>query len=83
VDSAKPKYVLLFQAVGMFTFSIVAVSLMWFSVPCSTPGFTFGVLAGLTAFAGYLTFLIALERGKADIIVPIAAVGPETLRSRP
>jgi len=76
VDSAKPKFVLLFQAVGMFAFSIVAVSLMRFSVPWSTRGFTFGVLAGLTAFAGYFTFFMALERGKASVIVPLAAMGP-------
>lgn len=76
VDSAKPRFVLLFQAVGIFAFSVVAVSLMRFSVPWSTRGFTYGVLAGLTAFAGYYTFFLALERGKASVIVPLAAMGP-------
>jgi bacterial/archaeal transporter family protein len=76
VDAAKPRYVLLFQAVGMFVFSLVALSLMKFSVPWSPRGFTYGVLAGLTAFAGYFTFFMALERGKASVIVPLAAMGP-------
>ncbi|MGH9684392.1 MAG: EamA family transporter [Candidatus Acidiferrales bacterium] len=76
VDEAEARFVLLFQAVGMFVFSIVAVSIMRFSVPWSSRGFTYGVLAGLTAFAGYFTFFLALERGKASVIVPLAAMGP-------
>jgi bacterial/archaeal transporter family protein len=76
VDSAKPRYVLLFQAVGMVAFSIVALFLMRFSVSWSIRGFTYAFLAGLTAFAGYFTFFLALERGKASVIVPLAALGP-------
>jgi bacterial/archaeal transporter family protein len=76
VDAAKPKFVLLFQSAGIFLFSIAAISMMKFSIPWSPRGFTYGVLAGLAAFAGYFTFFSALERGKASVIVPLAAMGP-------
>jgi bacterial/archaeal transporter family protein len=76
VDNAKPRFVLLFQALGIFIFSIVAISMMKFSVPWSPRGLTYGVLAGLAAFAGYFTFFTALERGKASVVVPLAAMGP-------
>lgn len=76
VDAAAPRFVLLFQAVGILIFSLFAVSMLKFSVPWSPRGFTFGVLAGLAAFAGYFTFFMALERGKASVIVPLSAMGP-------
>jgi transporter family protein len=76
VDAAAPRFVLLFQAVGILIFSVFAISMLKFSVPWSPRGFTFGVLAGLAAFAGYFTFFMALERGKASVIVPLSAMGP-------
>jgi len=76
VDNAKPRFVLLFQAAGIFLFSIFALAVMKFSVPWSPRALLYGVLAGLTAFAGYFTFFMALESGKASVIVPLSAMGP-------
>jgi bacterial/archaeal transporter family protein len=76
VGSAQPRHVLIFQAVGMLAFAIVALCVMGFSIPWSGRAFTFSFLAGITAFAGYFTFFMALERGKAVVVVPLSTLGP-------
>lgn len=76
VASSKPRHMLLFQAVGILVFALVVLFLLRFSVEWSPRGFFFSFLAGLAAFIGFLTFFLALERGKASTVVTLSALYP-------
>ena len=76
VASSKPRYMLLFQAVGILIFALLMLLLVRFSIEWSTRGFVFSVLAGLAAFIGFLTFFLALERGNASTVVTLSALYP-------
>ena len=76
VGSSKPRYMLLFQAVGILMFAFLMLFLVRFSVEWSTRGFVFSFLAGLAAFVGFLTFFLALESGTASTVVTLSALSP-------
>lgn len=76
VASSKPRYMLLFQAVGILVFALLVLFLVRFSVEWSARGFVFSFLAGLAAFIGFLTFFVALETGTASTVVTLSALYP-------
>lgn len=76
VASSRPRYMLLFQAVGILAFALLVLFLVRFRVEWSASGFVFSFLAGLVAFVGFLTFFLALEHGSVSTVVTLSALYP-------
>lgn len=73
---ARPRQMLLFQAVGVFAFALITLALEKFKVEPTWPGFSWSFAAGFFTFIGFLTFFAALEQGKASTVVTLSALYP-------
>ena len=72
----KPRYMLLFQCVGMLAFALLVLGLLRFKVEWSGPGFGWAFAGGFAAFVGFLTFFAGLEKGSASTVVTLSALYP-------
>jgi bacterial/archaeal transporter family protein len=73
---ARPRQMLLFQAVGVFAFALITLALEKFRIEPTVPGFGWSFAAGFFTFIGFLTFFAALEQGKASTVVTLSALYP-------
>lgn len=73
---ARPRQMLLFQAVGVFAFALVTFAIEKFKFEPTLPGFSWSFAAGFFTFVGFLTFFAALEQGKASTVVTLSALYP-------
>ncbi len=74
--SLPPKAVFVFQAIGnLIVIAAVLVSAN-FRLEVNSKGVLFAVLAGLAVALGTFFFLVALDRGKASVVVPMTALYP-------
>jgi transporter family protein len=71
-----PKNILVFQAVGTVVVSLVALHLLYYRPQLHVQGVVYGILGGVCAFAGTLTFAAALARGNAAVIFAVTALYP-------
>jgi transporter family protein len=75
-NAVPPRMALLFQCVGVLVFSFVVLTMERFRVTWSRPGFGWAFLAGFFAFAGFLTYFSALQKGPTSVVVVVSALYP-------
>ena len=75
-NAVPPKTALLFQCVGVLAFSMVILVIERFHVTWSKPGFGWAFLAGFFAFAGFLTYFAALQKGPVSVVVVVTSLYP-------
>ncbi len=73
---SKPRQALLFQTAGILAFAVIVLIMEKFHFEWSLPGFSWAALGGFFAFVGFLTFLAALDEGKASTVVTLSALYP-------
>jgi len=71
-----PKSVLFYQILGMIIIGIIVLFLLGFKPATDKAGISLSILRGLLLAGGTLLFLIAIDKGKASVVITITALYP-------
>lgn len=74
-DRIDPRIAVVFYAIGVFAVGLIMAGYFKFKLKYNT-GSIYGLLAGICACAGGIFFLMALNKGKASLVVPFTALYP-------
>jgi len=75
-DYLDPKSAMVYQALGTALGALVILATMRFRLPVQVKGITFSMLAGIAGVVGTQFLLMALNEGKASVVVPVTALYP-------
>jgi bacterial/archaeal transporter family protein len=75
-NQMSPRNVYLVGAGGAITVVLVVLASSGFSIQVNTRGILYAVLAGICSSLGGLSFLHAVSKGKASIVIPFTALYP-------
>lgn len=71
-----PKSAMVYQTLGSVVGAVVILATLRFRLPVHGRGITFSMLAGIAGVVGTQFLLMALNEGKASVVVPVTALYP-------
>ena len=71
-----PKSAMVYQTLGSAVGALVILATLRFRLPVQVKGITFSILAGIAGVVGTQFLLMALNEGKASVVVPVTALYP-------
>jgi len=75
-DYLDPKSAMVYQTLGTVVGALVILATLRFRLPVQGKGITFSMLAGIAGVVGTQFLLMALNEGKASLVVPVTALYP-------
>ena len=75
-DYLDPKSAMVYQTLGRVVGAMVILATLRFRLPVHGKGITFSMLAGIAGVVGTQFLLMALNEGKASVVVPVTALYP-------
>lgn len=75
-DYLDPKSAMVYQSLGTVVGALVILATLRFRLPVQVKGITFSMLAGIAGVVGTQFLLMALNEGKASVVVPVTALYP-------